>query len=202
MTRTMRALVHYGLEKEAVELRELPIPSPGSQDVLIRVKAVGICGSDVHQYHNNQSWIVRVPVVLGHEFCGTVAEVGDEVRDFSEGDLVASETAARIDPSSPMTRTGKYHLDPRRMGFGSGIDGAMAEYIAVPARLLHRVPENVPAEIAAMTEPCCVAYQTTVVKSRVRPGDLVVIIGPGPIGLLCALFAHIVGRGRCRRRRD
>jgi alcohol dehydrogenase/L-iditol 2-dehydrogenase len=71
----------------------------------------------------------------------------------------------------------------------------MAEYVAVPARLLHRVPTGVPAEVAAMTEPCCVAYQATVVNARVRPGDVVIVIGPGPIGLLCATMARLSGAG-------
>jgi alcohol dehydrogenase/L-iditol 2-dehydrogenase len=136
-----------------------------------------------------------VPVILGHEFCGTVAALGTGVRGFTEGDLVASETAADIDANSPLTRIGQYNLDPGRRGFGYDINGAMAEYVAVPSRLLHRVPEGVPAEVAAMTEPCCVAYQATVVNARVRPGDVVIVIGPGPIGLLCATMARLSGAG-------
>lgn len=196
MTKTMPAVVQYALEPGAVELRDMPVPDPGPGDVLLRVAGVGVCGSDVHQFHNTQSWSVRVPVILGHEFCGTIAALGQGVTGFAEGDFVASETAADVDASSPLTRVGQYNLDPARRGFGYDIHGAMAEYVRVPSRLLHRVPDGVPPEIAAMTEPCCVAYQATVVNARVRPGDTVVVIGPGPIGLLCATMARLSGAGR------
>ena len=196
MARTMAAVVQHALEQGAVELREMPRPEPAAQEVLLRVRGVGVCGSDVHQYHNTQSWPVRVPVILGHEFCGEVAGLGAGVSGFREGELVASETAAEIDPGSPLTRIGQYNLDPARRGFGYDIHGAMAEYVSVPARLLHRVPQGVPVEVAAMTEPCCVAYQATVVNARIRPGDVVVVIGPGPIGLLCATMARLSGAGR------
>lgn len=193
----MPAVVQYALEKHSVELREVPRPdAPGEGEVLLRVAGVGVCGSDVHQYHGSQSWSVRPPVILGHEFCGVVAATGKGVRGFKEGDRVVSETAAHIDPDSPMTRAGLYNLDPGRRGFGYDIDGAMAEYVRVPARLLHHVPGAVPDEHAAMTEPCCVAYSAAVVNARIRPGDLVVVIGPGPIGLLCAQMARICGAGK------
>jgi alcohol dehydrogenase/L-iditol 2-dehydrogenase len=191
----MPALVQFALEKGAVELREMPVPEIGRDEVLLRVRGVGVCGSDVHQYHATQSWNVTVPVILGHEFCGEVAAAGKGVKDFKEGDRVASETAAEIDLASPLTRQGQYNLDPGRRGFGYEIHGAMAEFVSVPARLLHRIPKNVPFEVAALTEPCCVAYQATVVNARVKPGDVVVVIGPGPIGLLCATMARLSGAG-------
>ena len=191
----MPAVVHHALREGGVELREVPVPAAGPGEVLLRVRAVSVCGSDVHQYHNTQSWPVRVPVVLGHEFCGEVAARGAGVSGFAPGDRVACETAAEIDPDSPLTRAGQYNIDPGRRGFGYGLDGAMARYVRVPARCLHRLPDNVPFELAALTEPCCVAYQAVVVNARVRPGDLVVVIGPGPIGLLCAHVARICGAG-------
>jgi alcohol dehydrogenase/L-iditol 2-dehydrogenase len=196
MGSVMPAVVQFEMKKGAVELRDMPVPEIGADDVLLRVRGVGVCGSDVHQYHNTQSWSVRVPVILGHEFCGEIAAVGKSVRGFGEGDRVASETAADIDFNSPMTRQGMYNLDPARRGFGYDIHGAMAEYVTVPARLLHRIPKNVPMEVAAMTEPCCVAYQATVVNARIRPGDLAIVIGPGPIGLLSATMARLSGAGK------
>jgi len=192
----MPAVVQYEMKKGAVELREMERPEIGENEVLLRVRGVGVCGSDVHQYHNTQSWSVKVPVILGHEFCGEVAAAGKGVKGFKEGDRVASETAAEIDPDSPMTRRGMYNLDPARRGFGYDIHGAMAEYVKVPSRLLHRIPKNVPMEVAAMTEPCCVAFQATVVNAHIRPGDTVIVIGPGPIGLLCATMARLSGAGR------
>ena len=191
----MPAVVQYDMKKGAVELREMDRPEIAENDVLLRVRGVGVCGSDVHQYHNTQSWTVKVPVILGHEFCGEIAALGKGVRGWKDGDRVASETAADIDVDSPLTRRGMYNLDPARRGFGYDIHGAMAEYVKVPARLLHRIPANVPFEVAAMTEPCCVAYQATVVNAHIRPGDTVIVIGPGPIGLLCATMARLSGAG-------
>ena len=193
---TMPAVVQFEMKKGAVELREMPIPEIGENEVLLRVRGVGVCGSDVHQYHNTQSWTVKVPVILGHEFCGEIAQVGKAVKGWKEGDRVASETAAHIDTDSPMSRRGMYNLDPERRGFGYDLHGAMAQYVKVPTRTLHRIPKNVPFEVAAMTEPCCVAYQASVVNAHIRPGDVVVVIGPGPIGLLCATMARLSGAGR------
>jgi alcohol dehydrogenase/L-iditol 2-dehydrogenase len=196
MASNMPAVVQFEMKKGSVELRDMPRPEIADNEVLLRVRGVGVCGSDVHQYHNTQSWTVKVPVILGHEFCGEIAALGKAVKGYSEGDRVASETAAEIDPESPMTRKGMYNLDPARRGFGYDLHGAMAEYVKVPSRLLHRIPKNVPMEVAAMTEPCCVAYQATVVNSHIRPGDTVIVIGPGPIGLLCGTMARLSGAGR------
>src|SRR5215217_133342 len=96
MTQMMAGIVQYALQPQAVELRELAVPEIGEDEVLLRVGGVSVCGSDIHQYHNKQSWAVRVPVVLGHEFCGEVARVGARVGGFREGDRVVSETAASI----------------------------------------------------------------------------------------------------------
>ena len=193
MMAVMDGVVHYALEPLAVELRQKPVPAIKDEEILLKVGAVGVCGSDIHQYHNSQSWPVRVPVVLGHEFCGTVAQVGARVRGFSEGDRVVSETAANICGECLLCRTGKYNLCPTRSGFGSGTDGAMASFVCVPARCLHHIPDDLPFERAALTEPCCVAYNAVASKSTVRPGDTVVVIGPGPIGLLSTEMARIAG---------
>lgn len=191
MPQTMPALVHHSLEPGGVELREYPAPEIGPEDVLLAVRGVSVCGSDVHQYHNTQSWRVNVPVVLGHEFCGQVARAGARVKAFREGDRVASETAAVICGACLYCRTGEYNLCPGRLGFGYGVDGAMAQFVRVPARCLHLLPASLSFDKAALTEPCCVAYNTVVVKSRIRAGDTVVIIGPGPIGLLCLQMARL-----------
>ena len=193
MMAVMDGVVHYALEPLAVELRQKPVPAIKDEEVLLKVGAVGVCGSDIHQYHNSQSWPVRVPVVLGHEFCGTVAEAGARVRGFREGDRVVSETAANICGECLLCRTGKYNLCPSRSGFGSGTDGAMASFVCVPARCLHHIPDELPFERAALTEPCCVAYNAVAVKSAIRPGDTVAVIGPGPIGLLSTEMARIAG---------
>jgi L-iditol 2-dehydrogenase len=191
---SMAALVHFALEEGAVELREVPRPDNlGEDELLLASRAVGVCGSDIHQYHNTQSWPVDVPVILGHEFCGVVAIVPKGVTGFKEGDRVTSETAASICGQCLYCRTGEYNLCPRRRGFGYGLNGAMAEFVKVPARCLHHLPDAVTFEKAALIEPCCVAYNTTCVKAAVKPGDTVLILGPGPIGLLSLCFAKLSG---------
>jgi L-iditol 2-dehydrogenase len=196
MMASMAAVVHYQLREGAVELREVPQPpSPGPGEVILKTEAIGVCGSEVHQYHNSHSWRVNVPVILGHEFCGVVAQVGEGVRGFREGDRVASETAARICGECAYCRAGEYNLCPGRLGFGYGVDGAMADFVRVPVRCLHHLPDSVTAERAALTEPCCVAYNATVVKTQIRPGASVLVLGPGPIGLLSMALAKLSGAG-------
>jgi alcohol dehydrogenase/L-iditol 2-dehydrogenase len=190
---THPAIVHYALQPHAVELREIPIPDVGEEDVLLEVGAVSVCGSDVHQALNTHSWPVNVPVVLGHEFGGTVAKAGRSVRGYREGDRVVSETAAQICGECMQCRSGWYNLCPKRLGFGYGLDGAMAQYVRVPARCLHRIPDSLPFDLACLTEPHAVAYQAMCVNSLIRPGDSVVVLGPGPIGLLCARMAALSG---------
>lgn len=186
-------VVHYAIEPGSVELREIQRPTPGADDIIMEVKAVSVCGSDLHQWHGTQSWPVNFPVALGHEFCGVVAEVGSNVSNWKVGDRVVSETAAVCDMYSPMSRQGLYNLDPSRKGFGYGVSGAMTKYVKVASRLLHAIPESLSFEHAAMTEPCAVAYSATIAPGRVRPGDRIVVMGPGPIGVLCAAMARIAG---------
>jgi L-iditol 2-dehydrogenase len=191
----MRGVVNYASPPGSVEIRELPVPQIGEDDVLLAVQAVGVCGSDIHQAKGQQSWPVNYPVVLGHEFSGIIAEVGKNVRGYRAGDRVVSETAAVIDVNSPFARRGLYNLDPNRLGFGAGVDGAMTQFAKVPQRILHRIPDHLPFEIAALTEPSCVAFNATCGNARIAPGDAVAVIGPGPIGLLCAAMAKLAGAG-------
>lgn len=187
------AVVQYALEPMAVELRDIAVPEIGDLDVLLRVGAVSVCGSDVHQCYNTHSWPVNLPVVLGHEFAGTVAQIGRGVTGFREGDRVVSETAAEVCGACMLCRTGRYNLCPARKGFGYGINGAMASYVKVPARCLHAIPDSLPFELACLAEPHSVAYNSMCVNSTIRPGDAVVVLGPGPIGLLCARMAALAG---------
>ncbi len=190
---TQSAVVQYALEPLAVELRDIAVPEIGDNDVLLRVGAVSVCGSDVHQAYNTHSWPVNLPVVLGHEFAGTVAKVGRSVAGFREGDRVVSETAAEVCGMCMLCRTGRYNLCPTRKGFGYSINGAMASYVKVPARCLHAIPETLPFELACLAEPHSVAFNAMCVNSTIRPGDMVIVLGPGPIGLLCARMAALAG---------
>ncbi|MCC7085492.1 MAG: zinc-binding dehydrogenase [Pirellulales bacterium] len=191
--KTDLGLVVYGPKRYSVELREIPKATIDDDQVLLEVQSVGVCGSDLHMWTAQQSWTINYPVVLGHEFCGTICQVGKNVKGWKEGDRVVSETAAVIDPESPLTRQGLYNLDPGRRGFGAMVDGAMRQYVPVPARILHRMPAELSFDQAALTEPSCVAYSAVVSNARIRPGDRVVVLGPGPIGILCAAIARLSG---------
>ena len=187
------AVVNYAPVKGSVEIREIEMPLIGEEDVLLEVVNVGVCGSDLHQWTADHSWPVNYPVVLGHEFGGHIIETGNRVMGWKAGDRVVSETAAVIDVNNPMSKQGLYNLDPTRKGFGYGVNGAMTRYVKVPARCLHHVPDELAFEQACLTEPCCVAFNAVVENTRVKPGDRVVVLGPGTIGILCAAVARLCG---------
>lgn len=195
MAEMMPAVVNYGAAAKSVELREVPVPEIGENDVLLKTEAVSVCGSDLHQWLGGISWKVNYPCILGHEFGGTIVQKGKGVKNFNEGDRVVSETAAVIDEDSPYSRRGLYNLDPHRLGFGYGVNGAMTRYVRVPERCLHALPDSLDFVRAALTEPCSVAYNAVCMNTSIRPGDLVLVLGPGPIGLLCALMAKVSGAG-------
>jgi alcohol dehydrogenase/L-iditol 2-dehydrogenase len=187
------AVVNFGPEPHSVELREIDDPTPGPEEVVLEVRAVGVCGSDLHMWTGSQSWKVAYPMVLGHEFAGVIRQLGERVVHWQLGDRVVSETHARIDANSPLSRQGLYNLDPSRGGFGAAVNGAMTRRICVPTRILHRLPDSLSFEKAALTEPCCVAYNATVMNAHIRPGDRVLVLGPGPIGILSAAIARLCG---------
>lgn len=187
------AVVNFAPTRGSVELRDIPTPEISPDEVLLEVANVGVCGSDLHQWTADHSWPVNYPVVLGHEFAGRIAQLGGNVQGWKVGDRVASETAAVIDTSNPMSRRGLYNLDPTRKGFGYGVNGAMTRFVRVPSRILHALPDSLPFEHACLTEPCCVAYNAVVKNARIEPGDRIVVLGPGTIGILCAAMARLCG---------
>lgn len=191
--KSILSVVNYGPEPGSVELRDTPVPEIKADEVMLEVQAVGVCGSDLHMWQGNISWPMNYPVVLGHEFCGIAREVGSSVSGWVAGDRAVSETSAVVDLESPLTKQGLYNLDPGRLGYGAMVDGAMRSLVPVPARILHHLPSPVSFEQAALVEPCCVAYNAAINNGRIVPGDRVVVLGPGPIGLLSAMMARLAG---------
>ena len=194
----MDALIKFGRGDGDVEIRDIPQPrDPAPGDVVVEVRAAGVCGSDLHMWRDHQSWEIKLPLVLGHEFCGTVAAVGDGVRGFKEGDRVAVETAAEICGSCAFCHSGDYNQCPHRLGYGALYDGAFTKFVTAREGILHHIPAGVPYEYAALTEPICVAYNALVEKTpALKPGDTVVIQGPGPIGMMALLVAKLRGAGQ------
>ena len=191
----MEALVKYDSRDHAVEIRDIAEPpSPGPNEVILEVKAAGVCGSDLHMWHEHHSWEIKLPLVLGHEFCGVVADVGSNIKSFKVGDRVACETAASVCNECVYCLTGNYNLCPNRKGYGALADGAFTRYVTARPQILHHVPDNVPFEHAALTEPICVAYNALVEKTgTMKPGDRVIIQGPGPIGIMALLVTRLRG---------
>ncbi|MEW6660842.1 MAG: zinc-dependent alcohol dehydrogenase [Bacillota bacterium] len=187
----MRALVKVAKGPGLVEIREVPEPRPERGEVLIKVRAGGICGTDIHILSDQFPY--WPPVILGHEFAGEIAELGDGVHGWAVGDRVVTELHTRACGQCRYCRTGNLQICPSKRAPGWGIDGCFAEFIAMPAALLHRIPDNVSFEQAAVVEPTAIAAQAMLDRGRVMPADLVVVLGPGPVGLLCAQIAKSCG---------
>jgi L-iditol 2-dehydrogenase len=191
----MDALVKFGRQNGNVEIRDITEPDMGPDQVLLQVKAVGVCGSDIHMWREHHSWQIKLPLVLGHEFSAVVADVGQQVNGFKPGDRVTCETAAQVCGRCTYCLSGEYNLCPHRLGYGALADGAFTRYLAVRPQILHHIPDNVPFEQAALTEPICVAFNALVEKTTIKPGDTVVIQGPGPIGIMALQVARLRGAG-------
>ncbi len=180
----MKAIVKYKKGDGFVELREVAKPAADSESVLIKVKAAGICGTDIHIVHDEFKY--SPPVIMGHEFSGEIVEVGEKVKEWKVGDRVVAEPHTGACRVCRLCRTGNPQICPEKRPIGSGIDGAFAEYIKIPSWLLHRIPEKVSFEEAALTEPTAICIHCILEKTKIESGDFVAILGPGPIGLLAA----------------
>jgi len=176
-----------------MEIREVPEPSPAEGQVKVAVKATGICGSDLHIFSDDIAIPMNPPFVLGHEFCGVIAEVGRGVSSWKAGDRVTSETAYSVCEQCVYCRTGNYHLCRERKGIGFWYNGSFAPYIVVPAKRVHRLPDNVDFISGALCEPLAVVAHGIIELSHIEAGDIVLVSGVGAIGLLAAQVARAQG---------
>jgi D-xylulose reductase len=192
----MKALVLE--EKGRLSLRDHDIEEElGPRDVRIQLKVVGVCGSDVHYYTHGAigSFVVREPMILGHEAAGVVTEVGSAVHEFKVGDRVCMEPGIP-DPASRATRLGLYNLDPAvRFWATPPVHGVLRPSVVHPADFTFKLPDNVSFEAAAMVEPLAVGVHAAT-KAQVKPGDIAVVVGAGPIGLVTVLAALAAGCAR------
>jgi L-iditol 2-dehydrogenase len=188
----MKAVVKQRKGEGFVELVEVPEPVIGDTDILVSVNATGICGSDLMILHDFFPGYYA-PVILGHEFAGVVKETGKATSKFSTGDRVVCETHAYVCNNCDYCRSGLYNLCMTRKGFGYGMDGALAKYVKVREPIVHNLPDSVDLDEAAAIEPLSVVVNALTRNSKISPGDSVLIIGPGPIGLLSVRVAKLVG---------
>jgi L-iditol 2-dehydrogenase len=176
----------------SIEAREVPSPGPG--EVLVQVKSVGVCGSDIHYFEHGRiaDFVVESPLVLGHESSGVVAEVGEGVDDLDLGTTVAMEPGVPCG-SCHECRLGRYNLCPDVAFFATPpIDGAFCEYVVLPRDFVHPVPSRVSFDAAALVEPLSVGVWACQ-KANVSLGTRVLVTGCGPIGAVCALVARARG---------
>ncbi len=177
--------------KEKIEVRGVDVSSPGRGEVLLRVRACGICGSDLHFYHG--AFPAMPNISPGHEFAGEVAEVGEGVTGFAPGERVVVEPIKCCRECS-YCRTGQYHLCTRRVLLGTFAPGGLAEYVCVPAYTLYALPDELDFELGALVEPMAVAVHGVHIVD-VSMGERILVLGSGTIGLLSIIAAKAAGAG-------
>jgi threonine dehydrogenase-like Zn-dependent dehydrogenase len=188
----MKALLKYAPGHGNVAVRQIPVPEPRADELLIRVKYCGICGTDLHIYADE--FPNDPPVVMGHEYCGTVVQVGAKAGgEWAVGDRVVGELHTGACGTCTLCRAGKPHICPHKLALGSRHNGAFAEYLALPAWLAHRVPEGVSWEVAGVTEPFAIAAHCLVERGALERVDTVLISGSATMGLMSTIWASRLG---------
>jgi len=184
----MRAAVLHGVKD--IRLEEVPKPIISDDEVLIRVAATGVCGTDIHFYRGE--WKVTLPLVPGHEFSGTIAELGDQMVGFEIGDRVVAEPNMVCGSCRFCRMSDRNFFCERLTAVGVDVDGAFAEYVKTKKENVYKFPENLSFEEAALIEPlaCCIRGLD---NAAVKPGEDVAIVGAGPIGLLLLQLVRMAG---------
>ncbi len=187
----MKALVKAKAEP-GLWMQDVPEPEIGPDDVLIRVRKTGICGTDIHIW-NWDEWAQRtvpVPLVTGHEFAGEIVALGRDVTDLKIGQRCSGE-GHLIGSTSRQSRSGRFHLDPETRGIGVNVQGAFAQYLRLPAFNVVPLPDSIPDEIGAILDPLGNAVHTALSFDLI--GEDVLVTGAGPIGIMAAAVARHVG---------
>ena len=181
----MKALVKFALGKEGMGLRDVPEPSPKPGELKVKVLAAGICGGDIHSMKDERDCVM--PVTLGHEYVGQIVETNGDVGDFKVGNWVVTLPACYSCGECDFCRQGLVTLCPERKSIGTHVNGAMAEYLVVPAKYSFKLPANITdtEEIKkyALTEPMGCVARGVYERIDVHPGDVALLTGPGTIGL-------------------
>lgn len=189
----MKSAVFYG--KHDLRVEDYPMPEAGPHDVVIQVKACGVCGTDVHIYEGDKGAAeVTPPTILGHEFAGIIAETGSQVTEYKPGDRVCVDPNCYCGICEPC-RQGEVHFCEHMTGYGTTVNGGFAEYCVVNERQVYKLGDHTTFEQGAMTEPvaCCLHG---IDMCGIKPGHQVVVIGGGMIGLLMLQLAKLAGAAK------
>lgn len=187
----MKALVKTGIGAGQMSLQDVPEPVPQAGEVLIEIGATGICGTDLHIAAGE--YPVQPPVILGHEFSGIIRELGADVEGWQVGDRVTSVPYAVVCGRCIYCRSGQLGLCHHRRSYGSGVNGAFAKYLAVNASGLYRLFPDQSLVAGALTEPLACVTKAVYEIGLVQPGERVIVLGPGPIGLLTLQVVQAAG---------
>jgi L-iditol 2-dehydrogenase len=187
----MQGLAKLAAGRGQVALAERPEREPIAAHVVLDVVAAGICGTDIHIF--DDEYASRPPVTMGHEVSGVVAELGEGVDESWRGARVVTETYFSTCGHCRWCRDGRINLCPERRSIGSFVDGGFAPRLLVPAHNLHRIPDWLDGREAAMVEPLACCCHSLLDPDRIEPGDSVLVVGPGPIGLLAAQVTRAAG---------
>lgn len=189
----MKAVVKFAEGKANIELRDVPEPTVGDDEVKIKVEAAGICGSDLHIYKWDIGIPTKVPFIIGHEFSGIIAETGKNAKRFKRGERVTAENSRYVCGHCRYCMTGDYNLCKERRATGYAFDGAFCSYCVVPEARVHPLPENVDFISAALTDPSACAYHAVQEITGVDAGDICLITGPGSMGLFSLQYVKANG---------
>jgi L-iditol 2-dehydrogenase len=189
----MKAIVKVERTHGGVKVMDVDIPAVSEDQVLVKIQNASLCGSDVHAYHFAPTHhFIQPPVIMGHECSGEVVKVGSAVAGYKPGDRVVIEAIEYCGTCEPC-RKGRPHICNQFHVRGMHIDGIFAEYVAVSPHYLHKIPDSLSFEKACLVEPTSVLTHAVLDRSDIRAGDLVLVTGPGPIGLLAAEVVKTVG---------
>jgi L-iditol 2-dehydrogenase len=191
----MKALVKYkhgdGID-HGMRIEDLPEPRPQKGELKVKVLATGICGTDLHIRHDE--FFCNPPVIMGHEYVGVVTELGEDVSGFNKGDYVVSVTSTSTCGHCRYCRDGLLMFCDQRRSLGAGINGVFAEYLTIAADLAFKVPDTIQSkEELAICEPFACVVRNVVERAIVKAGDLVLVSGPGAIGLFAVQLAKLQG---------
>ena len=189
----MKGVVKFKDGKDGWEIRDIERRDPGPDEVEIKIAAAGICGSELHLFHDNHSYTPGT--VIGHEYSGVISRVGSNITDWKVGDRVITENHFGSCGKCFYCRTGNQALCKTRGGVGYHRNGGWAEYLCAPTRYMIRIPDTMSMEEATVVEPLAILTEALTVKEPVHAGEIVLVQGCGTIGLLAAQVAKAAGAG-------